>query len=426
MLVSTRWVGSLPRQVFLAKSNLDGTTNGLGLFSAGECRTIPTMDPIYLDHNATTPVRPEVVEAISRCYRDVCGNPASQHRTGQHARKILEDAREGIAEILGANLNGRQPDRVVFTGGATEANNLAVLGMAQAAGKGPGQLIVSSVEHASVLEPAEHLLEQGWQLDTLPVTPDGVVRVDYLDRLVTPQTSLISVILGNHETGVLQPVEQLARLATEHRIAVHTDAVQVAGKLPIDFRKLGVAAMSVSSHKIGGPPGIGVLVVRHGTWIQPLAFGGHHQWGIRPGTEPVALAVGMCEALRQCVTQGPEYGRRLAELRDRFEQGLKASLPGLIVHGSGAERLPQTSNIAFPGVDSQRMLVALDMAGVACSVGSACASGSAELSPTLRAMGVLPELVGCSLRFSVGWPNTEEEVDEAARRIAEVYRRCRG
>jgi cysteine desulfurase len=381
------------------------------------------MDSIYLDHNATTPTRPEVAEAVARCYAAGYANPASQHRPGQRARQVLEDAREAIAEILGAGLSASPPDRLVFTSGGTEANTMAVVGIARAGTNGkPGQLVVSAIEHSSVIEPAEHLMEHGWRLDLVGVTPEGVARPERLAELITPETRLVSVMLGNHETGVLQPVGELAALCRNSGVPMHTDAVQVAGKLPIDFRGLGVSAMTIAAHKFQGPLGIGALILRHGVPIEPILYGGHQQEGLRPGTEPVALAVGMRTALELWQKEHEAHARRLTALRERFEAGLRAGFPQLVVNGSGAPRLPHTASLGFPGLDAQVLLVALDMAGVACSVGSACSSGSTELSPTLRAMGLAHEIVASSLRFSLGATTTEAEIDEAVRRILGVVR----
>jgi cysteine desulfurase len=404
------------------------------------------MQSIYLDHNATTPTRPEVVEAMSRCYAQNHANPASQHRPGQQARRVLEDARERIAEILGADLAPPRRDRLIFTSGGTEANNLAILGIARASGNSasphaeaeegqaattrqPGQIIISAGEHQSVIESAEHLLELGWRLDTLGLTSQSVVRVDQLAPLLNAPCStarLVSVLLGNHETGVVQPVGELAAICNQANVPLHTDAVQVAGKLPVSFRGLGVAAMSIAAHKFQGPLGIGALIVRHDVPLMPLLFGGHQQAGLRPGTESAALALGMATALDLWQREQDEHARRLRSLRDRFEAGLRAGLSNVIVHGVGAERLPQTSNVAFPGLDGQVLLMALDLAGVACSVGSACSSGSAELSPTLRAMDLSNALVAASLRFSFGATTTQPEIDEAVRRIMHVATELRG
>ena len=384
------------------------------------------MQPIYLDHNATTPIHPEVVQAMDRCHAEGYANPASQHRLGQRARKVLEDAREQIAEILGADPSGAQPDRLIFTSSATEANNLALLGIARAGRPEPGQVIISAIEHQSVIEPAEHLMEQGWDYDGLAVTSDGVARTELLPGLLTEKARVVSVTLGNHDTGVLQPVGRLAAICNQAGVPLHTDAAQVVGKLPVDFRQLGVAAMSIGAHKFRGPLGIGALLVRHDVALKPLMFGGPHQWGRRPGTESVALAVGMLTALEIWQKDQEAHLRQMTALRDRFEQGLKAGAPEVIVHGAGAPRLPNTSNVAFPGPDGQVLLMALDLSGVACSVGSACSSGSMELSPVLRAMGLPNEIVARSLRFSLGTTTTEAEIDEAVRRILHVYHELGG
>ncbi len=383
------------------------------------------MDSIYLDHNATTPIHPDVVEAMRLCDSQALANPASQHRPGQQARKLLEDTRQRIAEILDAELDGPEADRLIFTGSATQANNLAILGIARARGPQPGQVIISGVEHSSVIEPAEHLLERGWDYDGIPVTPQGVVRADMLSGLLTDKARLVSVTLGNHETGVLQPVGRLAEMCNQAGVPLHTDAVQVVGKLPVSFRGLGVGAMTIAAHKFRGPVGIGALILRHDVKIEPLTFGGPHEQALWPGTQAVALAVGMCTALELWQRDHEAHLRHLAALRDRFEAGLRAAAPEVMIHGSAAERLPQTSSVAFPGVDAQMMLLALDSAGVACSVGAACSSGSTELSPTLRAMGLPTEVVAASLRFSFGATNTLEEIDEAVRRILHVYGQLR-
>ncbi len=378
------------------------------------------MESIYLDHNATTPIHPEVAEAMTRCEAEGYANPASQHQPGQRARKVLEDARERIAEIFGAQLSGTRPDRLVFTSSGTEANNLAVLGIARRGGNEPGQVVISAIEHSSVIEPAEHLMERGWDYDGLAVDGDGAVRTELLHGLLGEKARVVSVTLGNHETGVLQPVARLAEMCNEAGVPLHTDAVQVAGKLPIDFRRLGVAAMSVAAHKFRGPLAVGALIVRNGVDLQPLLFGGSQQSSLRPGTESIPLAVGMLKALELWLRDHRQHAGHLAALRERFENGLRAGFPEVIVHGAAVERLPQTANVAFPGLDGQVLLMALDMAGVACSVGSACSSGSTELSPTLRAMGLPMELVRSSLRFSVGATTTEAQIDEAVRRILHV------
>lgn len=384
------------------------------------------MEPIYLDHNATTPTRPEVVEAMAACYREGYANPASQHLAGQRAKRRLEDARERIGEILGLQQSASSPDRVVFTSGGTESNCLALFGMGTARGQGAGQIIISAIEHASIIEPAERLLSLGWRFDQLGADERGIVRAERLEGLLSAETRLVSVVLANHDTGAVQPVAELAEICRKHGVPIHTDAVQAAGKMPIHFRGLGVEAMSIAAHKFQGPAGIGALLVRSGVAIQPVLYGGHQQWAVRPGTEPLALVVGMLAALELVVKEQEDHVRQMERCRARFEAGLKGGYPDLRVNGEGAVRLPNVSNVAFPGIDAQMLLMALDQVGVACSVGSACASGSSELSPTLLAMGLPKEIVRSSLRFSLGATTAIEEIDEAVRRILHVVHELQG
>ena len=375
------------------------------------------MKQIYLDHNATTPVHPVVAAAIARCYEATLANAASPHEAGRQARRVLEQARGQIARLLGANLVGSTADRLIFTSGATEANNLAIFGLA---GEQPGRVIISAIEHPSIVGPAEELARRGWGLERISVSRHGVVDVDHLRRLLNEQTRLVSVMLGNNETGVLQPVCELAALCAAAKVPLHTDAVQVVGKLAVDFRRLGVAAMSASGHKFHGPAGIGVLVLRRDVTPRPIVYGGTQQSGLRAGTEPVALAVGMQEALLLWLRESTERTARMTSLRDRLEARLATGESGVVVNGAGAPRLPHTSNVSFTGVDRQALLMALDLAGVACSTGSACVSGSSERSPVLLAMGCPPDVVDASVRLSLGAGTTAQEVDLAARRILKV------
>ncbi len=379
------------------------------------------MQPIYLDNNATTPIWPEVADAMHEAYARGYANPSSQHAAGRAARAALEDAREGIGTILGADMTRFHADRVVFTSGGTEANNLALRGLARS----PGRLLISAVEHPSVNDTAEARVAQGWQLARLGVDRSGVVRVSELDEMLTPDTRLVSVMLGNNETGVLQPVAEIAARCSARGIPSHTDAVQVVGKLPVDFRALGVSALSCAAHKFHGPRGIGALVVRHGVELQPLLFGGHQQDGLRPGTEPVVLVIGMHKALQLWQRNAAARHAHLTDLRDRLEAGLRAGWPEVVIHGSQAERLPHTTSVSFPGLDRQRLLMALDLKGVACSAGAACASGSSQPSPVLLAMGVEKVLAEGALRLSFGCQNTAAEVDQAVERILLVCNELR-
>jgi len=382
---------------------------------------------IYLDHNSTTPLLDEVAEAMAPWQHDQFGNPSSQHQLGRRARQAIEDAREEIGRILGARLSGRQPDRVIFTSGGTEANNQVILSMAggfepaSASGEMPGEMIVSAIEHASVTRTVELLERRGWTIHRLGVNQAGVVDVESLDERLSPRTRLVSVMLANNETGVLQPVAELARRAAVRGVAMHTDAAQAVGKLPVDFAALGVAALSVAAHKFHGPLGIGALVVRHDFELTPLLFGGFQQDGLRPGTESPALAVGLQAALVVWEREAAARAERLGRLRDRLEAGLTHALDGaVVVNGAAAPRLPHTSNLALLGVDRQSLLMALDLAGVAASTGAACASGSSQVSGVLSAMGCPAEVLVSSLRFSLGATTTEDEIDAAIGLIAEA------
>jgi cysteine desulfurase len=387
---------------------------------------MPTpLEPIYLDHNATTPILPEVVEAMRACDAEPCHNPASQHSLGRRARRKLEDARERIASLLGADVSGRQPDRLVFTSGGTEANNLAIRGLAErgdgfgrAASSGSrGHIIISAIEHPSVTAPVEEMARHGWSVDRLGVDANGVICVDKLAGLIRPETRLVAAMLGQNETGVVQPVDQLSAICATHHVPLHTDAAQVVGKLLADFRALGASTMTVAAHKFHGPLGIGALVIRSGIELRPQMFGGFQQGGLRPGTEPVTLAVGMCRALELWHAERWARAARMRALRDRLEALIVAGDPNAVVIGRGAERLPHTSQIAFVGIDRQALFMALDQVGVACSTGSACASGSSEPSPVLMAMGCERGNVTSALRFSLGATTTDQEIAEAARRI---------
>lgn len=380
------------------------------------------MDLIYLDHNATTPILPEVSAAMAVCHAAGYANPASQHQWGRKARQVLEDAREGIARLLGVDLESAQPHQLIFASGGTEANNLAIFGMA---GQTPGHVVISAIEHPSVAEPSRQLERRGWQVDHIGVTRDGVIDLAQLQERLRPDTRLVSLMLGNNETGVLQPVAEAACLCQQHNVPLHTDAVQVVGKLPVSFRDLDVAAMTVAAHKFHGPVGIGLLALRHGQSLVPQLWGGFQQAGLRPGTEPLALVVGMRMALE--IWHREQSGRlaRITQLRDQLETLLLSECPELVMHGRRVPRLPHTSNIGFPGVDRQALVIALDLAGIACSTGSACASGSSEPSPTLVAMGVEPDVLKGSLRFSLGCGTTSAEVALATQHIIKAYKDLR-
>jgi cysteine desulfurase len=374
------------------------------------------MDSIYLDNNATTPVLPAVWEALRPFQTEVYGNPASAHRAGRRARQALEDAREQVAALLGAH-----PDEVVFTSGATEANNLALTGLA---GDPPGHVVTSPIEHPSVSEPVQRLAERGFAIDDLPVNRTGVVCAEGLPERLRPDTRLVTVMLANNETGAVQPVRLLvARL--ESACAFHCDAVQAVGKLPVHFHDLGVTTLSFSAHKFHGPRGIGALLVRRGTRLRPLLLGGHQQRGRRPGTEPVALVVGLATALDLAEREREARLARVRALRHRLLDQLRATAAPVVLNGPEEGGVPHTINLSFPGCRADALLMCLDLAGVACSTGSACSSGSLLPSPVLRAMGVPEEVLHSAMRFSLSALLTEEEIDEAARRIAAAVARVR-
>jgi cysteine desulfurase len=389
--------------------------------------------PIYLDHNSTSPIDPSVAQTISDCYAAGYVNPASQHQMGQRARRKLERVRTRMAEILGANCAGMQTDQLVLTSGGTESNNLAMIGLCRGAypdpsvsPNRPARVLISAIEHPSVTGSAEQLVRMGYEVERIPVDRHGVCELDVFESLIDEQTILVSMMLANNETGVIQGVAEAAAICRKQGVLIHTDAVQAVGKIPVNFGELGVDALSFTAHKLGGPRGIGGLLIRHGLTPQPILFGGFQQMAIRPGTEDVALAAGMCQALE--LYQADPQGRSdsLATLRDRLQNELQAQFDDLVVNGGDAPRVPHTLNISFPGIDRQSFLLAADMAGLAISTGSACASGSSELSPVLLAMKLENEVVAGSIRISLGISTTEAEITESTRRIGKIIHDLRG
>ena len=380
------------------------------------------MRTIYLDNNASTSADPRVVDAMAEYLRAHCGNPAGQHQFGRAARRVLEDARDGVARLLNAQLAGPRPDRVIFTSGATEANNLAVLGLA---GRQRGRVLLSAVEHPSVVGPAEELKRRGFDVQTIPVSSDGVAQLEALSSLLTADTRLVCIMYGNHETGVVQPVRQAAELCRQRGVPLHVDAVQAVGKIAVDFTALGCSSLSLSAHKFHGPIGVGALVLAAQAHVEPLEFGGFQQFGLRPGSESASNALGLHTALQLWQDEAADRRQRMSRLRDRFEHHLLSAEPRLVVCGAGAERLPHVSNIAFPGFDRQALTIALDAAGVACSAGSACASGSSEPSAVLLAMGLPTALVEGALRFSLSAQTSAAEVDQAVDRILLLINKLR-
>ena len=372
---------------------------------------------IDLDHNATTALAPEVQEAMAAVARDCPGNPGSRHAAGRKARRALEESREIVASILGA-----APAEVIFTSGGTEANNAALFGFSEGR---IGVIALPEGEHPSTEMAVRRLELRGWKRCSIPIDSQGLITSDAWSDLPWDSVQLATCLLAHNETGVIQPVTRLSELCAERRIPLHLDAVQAAGKIDVHFRSSGATSLSIGAHKFHGPRGIGALLIREGTRLAPLLVGGHQEREHRAGTEPVALAAGMAQALQLWSDQKERWQRDLTQLRDRLEHQLRDSCAPVVVHGHMAERLPNTLNIGFPGCDGEALLVALDLAGICCSMGSACASGSSEPAPILLAMGCSKELARASLRFSLGRDNTLDEVDEAARTIAATVRRMR-
>lgn len=376
-----------------------------------------TTFPIYLDNNATTRPHPAVIDAVAQAMAGAFANPGSRHAAGRKARQALETARETVARVLGA-----QPEEVIFTSGGTEASNLALFGLSAGS---PGAVVLPPGEHPATEETVQTLQTRGWKRITLPLDAAGRLIAAAIDALPWQDVRLATSILAHNETGVIYDLSTLAAHCRAHGVPLHVDALQAAGKIDVNFRSLGATTLSIGAHKFYGPRGIGALLVQRDVRLTPLLCGGHQEQDRRPGTECVALAVGMATALETWEQERAARTVHLTGLRDRLERGLRAACPPIVVNGEHAPRLPNTLNAAFPGCDGDALLVALDLAGVCCSLGSTCASGSSEPAPILVAMGLSPEIYRASLRLSVGIENTEEEIDEAIRRIAHVVRQQR-
>jgi cysteine desulfurase len=377
---------------------------------------------IYLDNNATTALDRRVAEAMLSCWSSGPLNASSQHALGRAARNRLDDAVSQIGRLLGGDVDSPAGDSLILTSGGTEANNLAISGIGDPA----APLVVSGIEHPSVLEPAARQAATGRELRVIPVSRSGTIDLEAAQQLILhtqPRPSLVSVMAANNETGVVQPLLQIADICRAAAVSLHVDAVQVIGKLPFSFSQCGAAAMTVAAHKFHGPAGIGGLLLRSGMEIRPIISGGDQQLSRRAGTEPVALAVGMAEALRLANELLEESAARMRTRQRRLEAGLAARLDGLVVHGTEAERLPGTTCVSFPAVDRQTMLMALDFAGIACSSGSACASGSSQPSPVLLAMGLERHLVDTALRFGFSRFSTMADADQAVEIICCQYNR---
>ncbi|MDZ4861074.1 MAG: cysteine desulfurase family protein [Candidatus Hydrogenedentes bacterium] len=375
---------------------------------------------IYLDHSATTPVRAEVFDAMLPYLRAQFGNAGSVHSFGREARRAVDDARDQVAALVNA-----APREILFTSGGTEADNLAVRGVVAASARGRKRVVVSAVEHHAVLHAAESLRGEGIEVVVVPVDSDGIVLLDALVEQITDDTVLVSIMHANNETGAVQPIGRIAALCEERGIVFHTDAVQSAGKLSIDVRRTPIGLLSISGHKLYAPKGVGACYVRKGIDVMPQAVGGGQERERRAGTENVAGIVGFGAACELARMEMQEVSARAAGLRDRLEREALAQSPDAIINAGGVERVPTISNIRFPGVDGESMVLALDVAGIAVSSGSACTAGSLDPSHVLLAMGQSYEIAQSAIRFSLGRETNELEIDSVVRALPDALQRAR-
>src|ERR1700691_615792 len=375
------------------------------------------MPRIYLDNNATTPVLPEVFEAMRPYFVEHFGNASSIHHHGQETRAAVERARDSVASLLGC-----RTAEIVFTSGGTEGDNLAIAGLMGAG----DHVVTSSIEHHAVLHASRHLEETGCEVTYVSVDGLGLVDPDDVRRALRPNTRLISIMMANNETGVLQPVDEIGRIASEADVYFHTDAVQAAGKAPIDVKRIGCDALSISGHKMHAPQGVGALFVRKGTRLRPLFYGGRHERSRRPGTENVPGIVALGKAAELAI-QGfdRQNDKKMSALRDRLQHGILAQVEEAGVNGAGAARVPNTTSIYFDHIEGEAMVISLDLKGLAVSTGAACSSGAIEPSHVLVAMGLRADRARASTRFSLGKQNTNEEIDIALALVPETVARLR-
>jgi cysteine desulfurase len=368
------------------------------------------MKRIYLDNNATTPVDPAVLEAMLPYFSADFGNASSIHTFGQHARAAVETAREQVAALLNA-----RPQEIVFTSGGTESDNHAIFGVVHAVSdaKTAAHLITTSIEHEAVLNACQALEKQGVAVTYLPVSRDGLIDLEGLRKAIRPETVLITVMHANNELGTVQPLAEIGKIAADHDVYFHTDAVQSVGKIPVDVNACQLDLLSLSGHKIYAPKGIGAIFIKSGTWLRQLLYGGHHQRGFRPGTENVAGIVGLGKAAELSRLALTEDAARIASLRDQLEQALLSRIPDSRANAAAAPRTPNTCNISFSGIEGEALIIALDLKGLACSTGAACSSGAVEPSHVLTAIGLPASEARAGIRFSLGRHTTATEIDAA-------------
>ena len=374
----------------------------------------------YLDHNATTPVRPEVIEAMLPYMNEKYGNASSVHWFGQEAKNALELSREKIATLIGAD-----SEEIFFTGCGTESDNIALAGYLSTVHENKNGLVTTSIEHSAILKTAAKLEKDGIPISYMGVDKQCLVDLDALGDAVGSDIALVSIMHANNETGVLQPVKEVAKIAHEAGALFHTDAIQSVGKIHINVREMDIDMLSMSAHKINALKGVGALYIKKGINIVPLTYGGAHERGIRPGTENIAGIVGFAKALELQVKEREETTKKLSELRNRLEKRIEEKIPSLLFNGRDTERLPGTSNISFPDVDGEALLFSMDIEGIAISTGSACSSGEVEPSHVLIAMGIPPNVAQSSIRFSIGWGNTDEDIDHVINVLPSIVERLR-
>jgi cysteine desulfurase len=375
------------------------------------------MRRVYLDNNATTPVLPEVLEAMRPYFAEHFGNASSIHHHGQETRAAVERARESVAALLGC-----RPSEVVFTSGGTEGDNLAISGLTRAG----DHVISSTIEHHAVLNSCKHLEAMGCEVTYVPVDGRGLVDPDDVRRALRPNTRLITIMMANNETGVLQPVEEIGKIAAEADVYFHTDAVQAAGKMPIEVKRLACDLLSISGHKLHAPQGVGAIYVGKGTVLQPMFYGGSHERSRRAGTENVPGIIGLgkaAELAREALERGDLA--RMSAMRDRIEQTILSEVDATGVNGEGAPRVPNTTNIHFDYIEGEALVIALDLKGLAVSTGAACSSGAIEPSHVLTAMGLPPEIARASLRFSLGKQNTPDDIEFVLALVPQTVSRLR-